>query len=33
METECSLPYSQEPAIGPSTEPDESNPHTPSLCS
>jgi hypothetical protein len=27
MESECSLPYSQEPATGPYPEPDESNLH------
>jgi hypothetical protein len=31
METEGSLPCSQDPATGPYTEPDESNPHLPTL--
>jgi hypothetical protein len=29
METESSFPYSQQPATGPYTEPDESSPHHP----
>jgi len=31
MEPEGSLPWSQERAIGPCPEPDESNPHLPTL--
>jgi hypothetical protein len=31
MELECSLPYSQEPTIGPYPEPDESIPHPDTL--
>jgi hypothetical protein len=31
MESEGSLPYSQEPATGPCPEPDASSPHPPTL--
>jgi hypothetical protein len=31
MEPEGSLPWSQEPATGPYTEPDESIPHLPTI--
>jgi hypothetical protein len=31
MEPEGSLPYSQQPAIGPYAEPDKPNPHPPAL--
>jgi hypothetical protein len=33
METEISLLFSQQPATGPCTEPDASNPHPPILIS
>jgi hypothetical protein len=31
MEPKCSLPFSQDPSVGPYPEPDESSPHHPIL--